>query len=530
MLIQPDTYIRLIRNCPLDNSYEHTIYWGESDKDRQTNYFKNTLGGVTLTKNSYQRYDKGVLQVQVLADNIYDCNYMMFQNTSFGNKWFYAFITSVEYVNNVTSRITYEIDVMQTWHFEYDLKECFVEREHTRSDEYFENLVEEDLSLGTDYVCNHKDSFDMNDQSIVILADYIKEGENKNLPDDENPGRVIYNIYMPLFVQDGIRVTDVAGDFSIKPYIDQGLTNSVISVHQYPHFLHQVIRNPNGVAKILRTNTTIDGYTPKNKKLFTHPFNFLLVSNNCGTTGVFKWELWDNTAEPTFRITGTILPTAKTLCYPYGYRGLEFDYDSGILYDNFPECPWAGDTYKEWYNQNKASAQTAITTSAISSLGSMGTYAIMGAKVGGAKGAIIGAGVGLIKGLISVGSDVAQLMAKKEDLEHTPAQISGQLNSDALNSLMERIEYSFYSMSIRKEFAKIIDDYFTRFGYAIKENKVPNRNVRPYWTYTKTIGCTITGSVPANDMNAIIQIYNSGITFWKNPSDIGNYSLDNSPA
>lgn len=48
--------------------------------------------------------------VGINAENLYDCNYIMFQNASFGTKWFYAFITSVAYENNETSRITMEID------------------------------------------------------------------------------------------------------------------------------------------------------------------------------------------------------------------------------------------------------------------------------------------------------------------------------------------------------------------------------------------------------------------------------------
>lgn len=73
----------------------------------------------------------------------------------------------------------------------------------------------------------------------------------------------------------------------------------------------------------------------------------------------------------------------------------------------------------------------------------------------------------------------------------------------------------------------MIDDYFTMFGYAIKRVKVPNRNSRPHWNYVKTIGCTLTGSIPSDDMKKICNIYNNGITFWKNGSEIGHYELDN---
>ena len=67
------------------------------------------------------------------------------------------------------------------------------------------------------------------------------------------------------------------------------------------------------------------------------------------------------------------------------------------------------------------------------------------------------------------------------------------------------------------------------FGYATRRCKKPNRNSRPHWNYVKTVGATVTGSVPADDMKKICSIYDNGITFWKNGSEVGDYSLDNSP-
>ena len=98
-----------------------------------------------------------------------------------------------------------------------------------------------------------------------------------------------------------------------------------------------------------------------------------------------------------------------------------------------------------------------------------------------------------------------------------------------MNCALGKTRYTIYKKSIRQEYAKIVDEYFTRYGYATKRNKIPNRNVRPHWTYTKTIGCTITGSMPADSARKICDIYNTGITFWNNPTELGNYSLNNSP-
>ena len=108
-----------------------------------------------------------------------------------------------------------------------------------------------------------------------------------------------------------------------------------------------------------------------------------------------------------------------------------------------------------------------------------------------------------------------------------PRQAHGGSGSQTLAAI-GLLDFAFMHKHITPEFARIIDDYFTKHGYATHRVKIPNRNVRPYWTYTKTIGCEITGSIPCDDARKICDIYDRGITFWKNGTNIGNYNLDNS--
>ena len=84
-------------------------------------------------------------------------------------------------------------------------------------------------------------------------------------------------------------------------------------------------------------------------------------------------------------------------------------------------------------------------------------------------------------------------------------------------------------MSISHQYAQIADNFFTRFGYNVRHIGKPYLNNRPHWTYMQTSGCTIKGSIPADDMNAICKIFDEGITYWMNGNEMGNYSLDNAP-
>ena len=82
-------------------------------------------------------------------------------------------------------------------------------------------------------------------------------------------------------------------------------------------------------------------------------------------------------------------------------------------------------------------------------------------------------------------------------------------------------------MSIKAEYARIIDDFFDMFGYKTCRVKVPNKAHRQNWWYTKTIDANITGDIPNDELNRIKRAYNEGITFWRTPANFLNYSVNN---
>lgn len=82
-------------------------------------------------------------------------------------------------------------------------------------------------------------------------------------------------------------------------------------------------------------------------------------------------------------------------------------------------------------------------------------------------------------------------------------------------------------MSIKAEFAKIIDDYFSMFGYKTNEVKIPNLTGRQNWNYVKTIDCNILGNFPQEDLQEIKDMFNNGLTIWHNTSTFLDYSQNN---
>lgn len=511
MYIEPNTIIRVLSNCPLDNTYDHTIYF--SSPSEQASYFQ-TLTKYTFSEQTYQRVNSGVMRVQRKADDLYDCNYIMFQNSSFGSKWFYAFITSIEYVNNITSQITYQLDVMQTWAFNYELLQCFVEREHSSTDEIGDNLVPENLEMG-DYISDGLTnaipwSGPTTDYSIVIAATF-----DKNYQDIAGTlyTGVFQGLMFHVFPNDADGSTQAA-QFIIGA-VGAGKQDGIVSLFLMPSPFVPIEAFPGPRTYNINSNknyTTIDGYTPKNKKLFTYPFNFLYCTNFQGNSTAFRYEYFSG-EQCTFNLIGDMSCNPSVILRPTNYKGAEINNDEKMVLSGFPQLAYNTDSFKAWLAQNATSLGVNVASTGLSA-------ALTGAITGG-TGAVVGAAAGVA---VSIASVLAQVM--QAEIAPNQSHTSGSTLSYALADILD---FGFMKKHIRAEFAKIIDDYFNMFGYATHRVKVPNINVRPHWTYTKTLGCVVEGSLPADDMRKICNIYNNGITHWVNPSEIGNYSLDNSP-
>lgn len=503
MYIAPNTTIRMLKDVPLDNTYRNTIYF--TTVANQTSYFQGKTK-YTFANQNYQRVNRGALRIARKADDLYDCNYLMFQNTSYGNKWFYAFVVSVEYVNNETSEITFEIDVLQTWHFDYDLKMSFVEREMSVLDGIGDNLVPENLELG-DYI--YKDlglTSLFNLYQIVIAATF-----------DENMDDATGGMYGGVF--SGLHYNVFASWESASSFIaeatEQNKADGIVSIFMLPvAFTSDFQSTIPEVFNIERDKhiSDIDGYVPKNNKLFTYPYNLLYVTNNEGNVANYAFEYF-NSEKCNFNASGAMCCTPECMLVPLNYKGVEKNYNEKLTIGNFPQCAYTVDTFKAWVAQN----QNQLALSAINAIGTT----VVGGAAMYASGGLVGSGMAL-SGVQQIGS----LVASVADKSTLPPHARGGGGS-IINMANQIKGFQFYYAHIRREFAEIIDNYFSVYGYATHRVKVPNRVIRPHWNYVKTVNVSLTGSVPADDMARLRSIYDNGVTFWRNGDEVGNYALDN---
>ena len=150
--VTPSSDLYLLQ-CPIEIDNKNQINF--SNATTQYNYFFN-LYKIGATNFSYQRKDS-TIRYPAHIDTIRHFNYCMYRNDNYSNKWFYAFIEKMEYLNDTTTLITIKTDVYQTWQFDLTFKRSFVVREHVNNDAVGANTIPEGLEYG-EYIVNGKSS------------------------------------------------------------------------------------------------------------------------------------------------------------------------------------------------------------------------------------------------------------------------------------------------------------------------------------------------------------------------------------
>lgn len=487
--IAPNSTIILCANVPLDNTYKHSIIF--STPTAQNAYFR-TKAIQTLFENSYQRVERGKMRVALCADDIYNCNYLMFRNTSFGEKWFYCFVTGVEYINNVTSEITFEIDSLQTYLFNTTLLQCYVEREHSSFDTIGYNIVPEPIEtpelciydLHTRY-WNHGNY----NVKIQIKPSAYQTWATGDLMCDYEDNQVVPHTITEL------PMNTPRIDADLRDLTSKG--GDVVNAYEYPYEFDD--DHPDGidVDYDLTRPTNFKGYatgesdyTPHNKKLFTFPYIKLTVESTQGSSCDYSWEN-SNQNKIAFKLYGVSSNQPYCELRPSSYYNQTGVRNNSVELSDFPQVTF--NTYPSLSALSLAQSAIKVGTSLVTKT----PY-----------------------GITQSVSEALNIFSDRGT--NTPGTTGPNLDLK-----YDSLGFLFYRMALRAADAKIIDHFFDMYGYATKQIKVPNRDVRPHWCYCKTKDCVVKSNAPADDVRKICSIYDNGITWWKNGNEVGDYSLDN---
>lgn len=510
-------------NIPLENDYKHTLYF--ANKTAQHSYFEGQAKR-GFDDFTYQRQDSK-MRLPIPYEEAIKYNYVMYTNDSFPSpfsKWFYAFITDYEYKGEDQTNITIETDVIQTWLFDYNVKPSFVDREHCLNDSVGLHTVPENLEIG-DYICSGKSKVAQLTKTHIVLGTTV-DSTGKDVQGGNYNG--IYSglkYYSDESNENGVGLINAM----LKVLAGEGKIDAVQCIFVAPEFLTKDDDETLGVAHsdtpksmYYTVPDPVPYYTPRNNKLMCFPYRYLLASNNAGGTAIYKYERFSDGL--LFIIQGALTPGCSIRMFPNSYNITETNdvYDNieeGLNLGKFPICNWNSDVYTNWLTQNSVNIGLNMA------LGVGQIVAGAGIALGSGGLATAVGGSSIVGGATQIASQLTQI----HQMSFTPPQSNGNINcGDVVTSCGDNT-FHFYHMTVKNEYLRIIDDYFTMFGYKCNRVKIPEKDHRENWWYTKTIDVNINindgSGITTRDLQMIKNCYNNGITFWK--SDIGNYDRTN---
>lgn len=569
MKVEPQGIIRLCKT-PLESDYKNQLTF--VTKTAQIIYFNDTVVK-SFDENTYIRKD-GALKVNCNIEEIRQCNYLFYTNMGFDNRTYYCFITKLKYVSENSTLVEYETDVFQTYMFDIVYHPCFIEREHVADDTVGLHTIPEPLETGEYEIVGDNlinipmwESNLQNDVSFIPCFcvteypssitnlqtngriqgdDLIVSGGFSSMKffatfDNSQTGYEVANTIMKIYENDPSTTSDAIKNIFMVPtclvdytpdvtehsYIETQVGQTIVRLPFYA--IKNVYRSPE--QKLYEPDVTAGNYHPRNNKLFSYPFSYFYITNNAGVETTFKYEdfpletlhIGDDEYIRRTATYQTLLTSSTGIAgklFFKKYKGYTSDstygtqmYNYGIPFAKLPTCAWTTDYYTNWLTQNAVNNTNSIITQSL-------TGAVMGGSVGGIAGALIGFGTSFL-------GAVTQATNREHIAQTTPDQAKGDINTGDFQFCFKRCSMTFYSMSVRREMAQVIDQYFDVFGYKVNSVKTPELNTRPNWNYIKTIGCNVEGNIPQEDINTIRKMFDTGVTLWHHAETMYDYTQNN---
>ena len=512
-----NTSITLFRGVPLDEKYNVVFSLKNIDFYSfllQEFTYKDYSNYSIVKDNTFRVYTETTTSGNT-CDYLKTFNYISFKNhNSFtGNKRFFAFIDNVRYINDNCVEISYTIDVWHTFISDITLKDSYINRCHSTTDNFGDNVIPEPLNFNCDYVYSGSIKDNIINKLMYVLVT------------NETPGTATEHdgIYSPcnysIYHTDatGIQaLNDMISNYNITP-------DKIVNLYVAPSFLlgwettggvtpvmdsfangsdpttaiGVFNRNKTRTVTYGSAQTVLTALNLKNQKTFTAPFCFFNVNNGgAGQSMDLRYEYFDN-GTPELYIEATYVAPVKVICKPHSYKGYSSNIvpHESISLDNYPTCAYQNDAYMNWLVN---AGVPMVASGVLSSAGGSGA-------VGGTVSSFVG---GTYKAMNS-----APIMG-------------GNTNSGNVNVAHQEQTFYVACKHLPENVLKSVDAFFTRYGYQQNTIYTPNLESRQRYTYIQSDNIEFIGPVSTNARNKIKDIFKSGVTIWKTSAynHFGDYS------
>lgn len=378
----PQSKIYLLKGLEIDAM--NNTFWGAFDTpEKQFNFFIDNYDHIVFENYTYQRKD-GTVVVPGLYDDLRLYNYLIYQNGDTGNisKWIYCFITSLGYLNDNATSITFETDVIQTWRFEIEnnFMESYIAYEHRP--QYYDtgdgvqrpciNTQPENIEVGTDlisdkqYLINPSQNISF---AVIGMTCDMSGTDSYASAQLGTPSQVNYYIFpfnrytgsdiLNIKIGFGDQIGTIININGLSQILDGirkeeklvGKCVSIIVTNSIPGLVvenGQVVIKRDCFTNEQQGNYLILTYKAKTMndmlendlnayqktqvydipafigftaftKLYTYPYSYIVISDNNGTTKAFKNELWQDMKNAQFICVGSP-NSSKMNIMPLNYK------------------------------------------------------------------------------------------------------------------------------------------------------------------------------------------------------------------
>lgn len=540
-MFSPDSSLRLL-NMRMDSELRNTLWF--PDRNTQTNWFLSQSDFISFTDYSYVKKDNTIV-LACREEDIWRFNYVMYQNTNFSNKWFYAFIVKREWASDYSTRIYLKTDPLQTWMFDWSLMTSFIERQHSTTDTPGDNIIPEPIG-GSQTIYQQAGTLDASPSKIYVYATCFPDGVAVN-------GSFVNEVYSGSSAVQ-IAATDSAGVTQISEFLKQYVTNGLASAVSRIQAMPFMVGASSATRTYSQHPTTLDGYTPRNKKLLSGAFvkGYLAAY---GQEVEFTPEFCNG--DVTIRAAEDVT-TGAVYYYVENYGAHDTDSNTSAVgfVVTMPESTWAYNQYKNDYNlhsgsnaifRERSGIQRGVNT-ASSVLGTIGNVAGLVGNIQqainpvddllgtGSIGSAIQGAVGNISSGIQNAASSYYGLTGIDEISQNLAYIDESYNAPAVGSVAASNPFLAAGITDMKwgwkvpdsRFAERYDQFLDIYGYSQNTYAIPNLHARTAWTYVKVTELMLDGNCPDEDEIQIRQAFRNGVFWWVYNKEFGNFNQDNS--
>lgn len=574
-----------LMNVPFDSGYKNVIDF-KTYEAREKYMLSRRLTDPSGLHIAYAYDDcqylrrDGVLKVPVHIDNLYRCNYLMYKNPYYSDRWFYCFVTDQKYVNDNCTALKIETDVYSTWILDTAIRESFVEREHANSDIPGDNLIPEGLEIGQP-VC--ADQINMYDElspvvCVAFTGDHIGEYSiNQDIGSYNGiPSSIPFLIttttrfqYLLTHINANGQGDKIFSAFLLpRLAVDTFISNHSAEINGTKAFAQLSADYKEDMASHIITidkPQTNNWYSPRNKKLLTYPFCYLGFNPPNGTPKIYRFENFSGSDTIYFEFVSEINPNPSVVGIPINYMGQYDNVSQGVTINGYPSISYRNDYFNSWLAQNSQIVNLSVDRTSFNYDMNLRHNEIAREKEANIRQAgIIAASAGATNAIMNANAPsainrVAQgiygafnsdlntrdliLSANQDagnffyDIQALSAQVekqsllpdTGTLSSS--NSTL--LGYGLFQLAcftiygLRGDMLERLDKYFDMFGYQTNMVKIPNTTGRKRWNYVKTCNINMVGNIPLADLNKLKAAFNNGITIWHSSKYFLSYTDDN---